>query len=173
MIRAYVQEECEIAEFETANQEYVGRSLRLVRLMGMLWPHWKSCLASPSCWFSGSGDAKWFTDDNGRRLRGIQYLHGATNLAIIALGWVINIFQRGTASMGTHQPTIELKGRRSTIATRRRPIPSTAQIEGDIEFRDLNFCYNGTQYCTTSICIFQRAAVSPLSAQPARGRQRW
>src|SRR6202035_2275254 len=38
VIRAYVQEEAEIASFETANQEYVRRSLRLVRLMGMLWP---------------------------------------------------------------------------------------------------------------------------------------
>src|SRR5205807_715684 len=38
VIRAYVQEEAEIANFETANQEYIARSLRLVRLMGMLWP---------------------------------------------------------------------------------------------------------------------------------------
>ena len=38
VIRAYVQEEAEIAEFEMANQEYIGRSLKLVRLMGMLWP---------------------------------------------------------------------------------------------------------------------------------------
>src|ERR1700720_629873 len=38
VIRAYVQEEAEVAEFETANQEYIARSLKLVRLMGMLWP---------------------------------------------------------------------------------------------------------------------------------------
>src|SRR5258708_12775131 len=38
LIRAYVQEQAEIASFETANQEYIARSLRLVRLMGMLWP---------------------------------------------------------------------------------------------------------------------------------------
>src|SRR6202167_4538864 len=38
LIRAYVQEEAEIESFETANQEYVARSLKLVRLMGMLWP---------------------------------------------------------------------------------------------------------------------------------------
>ncbi|MGB7071479.1 MAG: ABC transporter transmembrane domain-containing protein, partial [Candidatus Sulfotelmatobacter sp.] len=38
VIRAYVQEEAEIASFEGANQEYVSRSLKLVRLMGMLWP---------------------------------------------------------------------------------------------------------------------------------------
>ena len=38
VIRAYAQEDAEIAQFETANQEYIRRSLRLVRLMGMLWP---------------------------------------------------------------------------------------------------------------------------------------
>src|SRR5947207_4204365 len=38
VIRAYAQEEPEIALFETANQEYVARSLPLARLMAMLWP---------------------------------------------------------------------------------------------------------------------------------------
>src|SRR5580700_7592639 len=38
VVRAYVQEEAEIASFESANQEYIARSLKLVRLMGMLWP---------------------------------------------------------------------------------------------------------------------------------------
>ena len=38
LIRAFAQEEAEIAAFETANLEYIGRSLHLVRLMAMLWP---------------------------------------------------------------------------------------------------------------------------------------
>ena len=38
LIRAYVQEEAEIRLFEAENQEYIRRSLKLVRLMGMLWP---------------------------------------------------------------------------------------------------------------------------------------
>src|ERR1700721_1836393 len=38
LIRAYVQEEAEIENFETDNREYIARSLKLVRLMGMLWP---------------------------------------------------------------------------------------------------------------------------------------
>src|SRR5438045_2454652 len=62
---------------------------------------------------------------------------------IIALGWVINIFQRGTASMGrlneilVAQPEI----------TDARVVPdlrSAESIQGDIEFRDLSFSYNGT-----------------------------
>src|SRR5215831_19218214 len=38
VIRAYAQEEAEIAGFESSNREYIARSLKLVRLMGMLWP---------------------------------------------------------------------------------------------------------------------------------------
>ena len=38
LIRAFAQEDAEIASFETANREYIGRSLHLVRLMAMLWP---------------------------------------------------------------------------------------------------------------------------------------
>src|SRR5271165_3597383 len=38
LIRAYVQEQAEIESFERQNTEYIGRSLKLVRLMGMLWP---------------------------------------------------------------------------------------------------------------------------------------
>ncbi len=36
VIRAYAQEDAEIKTFETSNREYIARSLKLVRLMGML-----------------------------------------------------------------------------------------------------------------------------------------
>src|SRR5437867_5674799 len=38
VVRAYVQERAETAAFEKSNREYISRSLKLVRLMGMLWP---------------------------------------------------------------------------------------------------------------------------------------
>src|SRR5450432_1509559 len=100
VIRAYVQEEAEIAEFETANQEYIARSLKLVRLMGMLWPTLETMLGLAIVlvlWIGGrqvifgrmtAGDFVAFN----------TYMVQLT-FPIIALGWVINIFQRGTASM--------------------------------------------------------------------------
>jgi len=55
VIRAYVQEEAEIAAFENANEEYIRRSLKLVRLMGMLWPTLELMLgiASDDCPLAG------------------------------------------------------------------------------------------------------------------------
>src|SRR5438876_9510281 len=38
LIRAYVQDEPEITASECATKEYITRSLKLVRLMGTLWP---------------------------------------------------------------------------------------------------------------------------------------
>ena len=60
VIRAYVQEEAEIAAFETANQEYIRRSLKLVRLMGMLWPTLETMLGLAIVSSFGSEDEKFF-----------------------------------------------------------------------------------------------------------------
>src|SRR5438874_3067604 len=38
VIRAYVQENAQRTGFEASNREYIARSLKLVQLMGMLWP---------------------------------------------------------------------------------------------------------------------------------------
>src|SRR5581483_3327850 len=143
VIRAYVQEEAEVANFEKANTEYISRSLKLVRLMGMLWPTLETMLGLAVVLVLWLGGREVLT---GRIKLGAFV---AFNLymvqltwPVIALGWVINIFQRGTASMGriqeilTEQPEI------------RDEIPAGAHtpktIDGAIEFRNLNFAYNGT-----------------------------
>jgi len=154
VIRAYVQEEAEIAGFEKANKEYISRSLKLVRLMGMLWPTLEIMLGFAIVlvlWLGGQevlqgritvGDFVAFN----------TYMVQLT-WPVIALGWVINIFQRGTASMGRineiflEKPEIadrtQATGAVSTGETS-APTLTPAQIEGGIEFRNLNFAYNGT-----------------------------
>jgi len=68
---------------------------------------------------------------------------------VIALGWVINIFQRGTASMGrineilVEQPEIEDSPTLRSMAADMSVHPTQEQIRGEIEFRGLNFAYNG------------------------------
>jgi ATP-binding cassette subfamily B protein len=176
VIRAYVQEQAEIAAFEDANQEYIRRSLGLVRLMGMLWPTLELMLGAAVV------IVLW--------LGGRQVLMGKMNVGdfvafntymmqltwpVIALGWVINIFQRGTASLVrieeilAQQPEIADEtigaskeigpaGDRvigpSKIQTRPPrdvafqspddPITRSPDLSGEIEFRNLNFAYDGT-----------------------------
>jgi ATP-binding cassette, subfamily B, multidrug efflux pump len=148
VIRAYVQEEAEIAAFESANEEYIGRSLKLVRLMGMLWPTLEIMLGFAIVlvlWLGGRevlqgritvGDFVAFN----------TYMVQLT-WPVIALGWVINIFQRGTASMGRiNEILVEKPEIADSVEVRSgdRSVRS-AQIEGEIEFRNLNFAYNGVR----------------------------
>src|SRR5437660_7600917 len=101
VIRAYTQEQPEIALFETANQEYVARSLPLARLMGMLWPSLEAMLglAVVMVLWLGGREVLLHRMSVGQFIEFITYMIQLT-WPIIALGWVINIFQRGTASMG-------------------------------------------------------------------------
>src|SRR5579871_1983156 len=171
LIRAYVQEDAEIAAFERENDEYIRRSLKLVRLMGMLWPTLElmlGCAVVLVLWLGGrevlNGQSTVRLVSNfGSVIPGVaapalrttlsldgsmtvgQFVSFGTYMMqltwpIIALGWVINIFQRGTASLARineimlEQPAIQ-----------DGPEAKELEIEGTIEFRGLNFKYDGKQ----------------------------
>ncbi len=169
LIRAYVQEEAEIRAFETENKEYIRRSLRLVRLMGMLWPTLELMLGVAVVlvlWLGGREVIHGLThvtlvSNLGISIPGVstpgimttlslsgsmsvgQFVSFSTYMMqltwpIIALGWVINIFQRGTASLirinEIMQEQPEIKD---------APGAQDREIEGEIEFRRLNFSYEG------------------------------
>jgi ATP-binding cassette subfamily B protein len=143
VIRAYVQEEAEIEAFENANQEYIRRSLRLVRLMGMLWPTLELMLGIAVVLVLWLGGREVIA---GRMKVGefVAFLTYITQLTwpVIALGYVINLFQRGTASLGRIH---ELMTEKPEIADTTAVVQvSGEEFRGDIEFRGLNFAYNGT-----------------------------
>ena len=161
MIRAYVQENAEIASFERSNREYIARSLKLVRLMGMLWPTLETMLGLAIVLVLWIGGREVIGGESAVHLT--SYLGTTTTLnlygsmsvgdfvafntymvqltwPIIALGWVINIFQRGTASLGRiHQLMTE----KAEIVDAPGVSPHL-EPQGEIEFRNLNFSYNGT-----------------------------
>jgi ATP-binding cassette subfamily B protein len=146
VIRAYVQEEAEIAAFETSNREYINRSLKLVRLMGMLWPTLETMLGLAIVLVLWLGGREVLS---GRITPGgfVAFNTYMVQLTwpVIALGWVINIFQRGTASMGrineilVEKPEIEDS---PELKAAGESAHSTG-VKGGIEFRGLNFAYNG------------------------------
>lgn len=144
IIRAYAQEEAEIATFETANREYIARSLTLVRLMGMLWPTLETMLGLAIVLVLWLGGREVLL---GRMTVG-QFTAFNTFMVqltwpVIALGWVINIFQRGTASLGRISQLMEEKPEIVDAPNVHAP-SSDEQLTGDIEFRNLQFSYDGT-----------------------------
>jgi ATP-binding cassette, subfamily B, multidrug efflux pump len=143
LIRAYAQEDAEIALFEKSNQEYVARSLPLARLMGMLWPALELMLgfAIVIVLWVGGREVLLGHITPGQFVAFITYILMLT-WPIIALGWVINIFQRGTASMGRIHELLVAKPEIADDAVA-ADLENVQSVKGGIEFRNFSFGYNG------------------------------
>src|ERR1017187_1942525 len=163
LIRAFAQEDAEIASFEKANREYISRSLHLVRLMAMLWPSLELVLGLGLMITLLVGGHE-VVEHNQDIHRGISVGDfGAFNVymvqliwPMIAIGWVVNLFQRGTASVLRID---ELLKQKPSIADDPGPIAATSpvlssgyaaeesgidtapRIRGSILFRNLTFAY--------------------------------
>jgi ATP-binding cassette subfamily B multidrug efflux pump len=137
LIRAFAQEEAEIASFEEANREYIKRSLHLVRLMAMLWPTLEFVLGLSLMitLLVGGHEVVTHRISVGQFTAFNVYMVQLT-WPMIAVGWVVNLFQRGTASIVRID---ELLKQKPDIADEPTAVPTP--INGDIEFRNLNFAY--------------------------------
>ena len=140
VIRAYTQERAEIDSFKNVNREFVNRNLKLIRLSGIFHPILQFFIGLgfiAVLWYGGSlviGGSISI----GQFVQFTLYL-GYLVWPMIALGWVINIFQRGMASMGRMNAIMSINPSiRDTDDTR-----EIASIDGEIEFRDLTFTYDG------------------------------
>jgi len=141
VVRAFRQEEPEMALFDDMNREMVRRNKGLIWISSFLWPVLALMFSIAFMLILIVG---------GRHVLAGQITVGtlaAFNVymmyliwPIIALGWVTNLVQRGLASLARlwhiflAQPDIDDR------AAAREPIKS---IRGEIEFRNLNFAYNG------------------------------
>jgi ATP-binding cassette, subfamily B, multidrug efflux pump len=143
LIRAYVQEQAEIESFERENTEYIARSLKLVRLMGMLWPTLETLLgiAIVIVLWIGGREVLLHRISVGSFVAFNTYMVQLT-WPIISLGWVINIFQRGTASMGRIQNLLAEQPEVTDAAVPATGAPT--EVGGEIEFRNLSFHYGHT-----------------------------
>jgi ATP-binding cassette subfamily B protein len=141
IIRAYTQEEEQARQFEAYNDDYRARNMRLVRTTGVFHPL-LSLLSGTAMVL-----VTW--------LGGLEVVAGRITLGdfvafffylallvwpMIALGWVVSLFQRAAASMGRlntvlrARPQVELPQRRASLEAAR----------GAVEFRDVSFAYPGT-----------------------------
>jgi ATP-binding cassette subfamily B protein len=142
LVRAFAQEEAQIQAFDASNQEYVRRGLRLVQLMGMLWPTLEFMLgiAMVIVLLVGGHLTLAHRITTGQFTSFTIYTVMLT-WPIIALGWVVNLFERGTASVTRiHELLVE----KPTIDDRDARAKEPA-IEGDVEFRHLSFSYGETE----------------------------
>src|SRR5580698_3951371 len=137
LIRAFAQEEAEIESFELANQEYIGRSLHLVRLMAMLWPTLELVLGlSLMLTLLVGGHEVILHRISAGQFTAFNVYMVQLTWPLIAVGWVVNLFQRGTASIVRID---ELLKQKPAIAD--EPAAISIPVTGEIEFRNLTFAY--------------------------------
>jgi len=138
VVRAFTQEEHEVENFKRMNHEYVNRNRSLIRLTASFYPalHMLIGLMFVLIFFLGSRRILAGRLSIGAFVA-FQFYLGRMVWPLIALGWVINLFQRGMASMArlhevwAVQPGADAK--KGTVAEPR--------IRGDLDIRDLTFTY--------------------------------
>jgi len=139
VVRAYAQEDAEIAAFNQLNLQYAERNLSLVRIDAIMRPLMQFLIgigfvlivwAGVPLAVRGEITIGEFTVFN-------MYL---TRLIwpLIALGYVVNLYQRGTASLKRMNAIFKIK----PLITDSSDGKSQPPIKGKIEFRDLTFSYN-------------------------------
>lgn len=141
VVRAYAQESAEIAAFNRLNREYAQKNLSLVRIDAMMRPLMTFLIgigfvliiwAGVPLAVRGEISVGQFTEFNMYLLRLIWPL--------IAIGYVVNLYQRGTASWKRMQNIMTVK---PAIADA-RSVKEQPPITGRLEFRHLTFRYHPT-----------------------------
>jgi ATP-binding cassette, subfamily B, multidrug efflux pump len=140
IVRAYRQEAAEIARFGAINEQYLALNMSLVRLWGTLNPLFAFFGGLGAVIVLGAGGALTIngTISVGSFVAFGLYLTMLT-WPMIALGWVVNLFQRGEASMGRLNEILHVG---ATIGAE-QPVQHLPQSGGGrtIEFRNVGFHY--------------------------------
>jgi ATP-binding cassette subfamily B protein len=140
VVRAYGQEEAEVARFKQANLEYLRRNRQLIALQGFFFPSMSFFLglgAMLVLWL-GSRDVMAGRLTLGEFVAFNAYLT-MLSWPMIAFGWVTNMVQRGLASWKRmlavlETPAVIADGPAASLA-------SVTSLSGDIEIRDLCFAF--------------------------------
>jgi len=140
VIKAYVREKQTADDFKTISQDYIRKNLSLVKIWGLLFPliiFFTNLSIGMLIFFGGR-----LTIENnitpGDFVAFASYLWIIT-WPMIALGWVVNLFQRGSASMVRLNDVLNMDTE-VFIRTDKVNFPET---RGCIEIRNLTFSYSG------------------------------
>lgn len=150
VVKSYVQEESEIGKFSEISSQYVQDNMNLVKVWGMFFPTimFFANLSSAIILLFGGGKVILTQISMGDFVAFTSYL-GILIWPMMAIGWVINMLQRGAASMGRIN---------KILATRPDiedgdDVLDVARVSGDVEFNDVSFSYNGSGPVLSNISL--------------------
>ena len=143
IVRAFARERGEIERFSVLNDEYVDENLKLIWLWGKFYPLLEFLVGSTYVivlWYGGrrviDGDLTL-----GSFVMFMAYMSMLT-WPMIGFGWVVNVIQRGTASL---ERMNELSRQIPDIADSPTTNAGISSVRGDLEFRGVTFRYPGSE----------------------------
>ena len=138
MIRAYAQEQAELRKFNTLNLDYIAQNIQLVRISGLFEPLLELLIGSTFLIVLWSGGNRVLSGQIslGSFVMFNTYM-GMLVWPMIAMGWVVNLMQRGSASF---ERITQIMDERPSIAEPAAAPPLRA-VRGEIEFRGVSVVY--------------------------------
>lgn len=139
VIRAYCREEGEIETFRTVSEEYLASNMAMARLRGLMIPVMAATGALGTLIILFMGGRRVITGE--LTLGDFVAFNGYLAMLIwptIMMGWILNLMQRGAASMSRLNYVLKA---RPTIVDPAAP-EKPESVQGDIEFRKLSFAYD-------------------------------
>jgi len=140
VIKSFVQEKSEIEKFSTFNDGYVERNMELIKVWGLMFPM-VAFIGSLSFLLALYFGGMLVIDEQlslGQFVSFVSYL-GLLTWPMMAVGWVINVLQRGIASMkrinGILDTAPEILDGKTVL--------DINDYKPNLEFRNLSFTYPG------------------------------
>ncbi len=140
IVRAYRQERAEQSRFDALNAEYRAQNIHLAALQGVMSPLLALLAGLGAVAVLGAGGALVLRDTiTVGEFVAFSFYLGNLTWPLIALGWVISLFQRGAASLARLTEILD-----ATPAVRSPAIPRSLPHSAagrTLEFRDVSFAY--------------------------------
>jgi ATP-binding cassette subfamily B protein len=139
VVRAYAQEEAEMKRFERLNRDYISENLRLARTSGLFMPLLQALIGVTFLVVLWGGGLRLLQGkiSLGTFLMFNTYM-GLLIWPMVAFGWVVNLMQRGAASL---KRINEILAQTPSIAAPLRPERLARPVRGEIEFRNVGLAY--------------------------------
>ncbi|MBV9760644.1 MAG: ABC transporter ATP-binding protein [Acidobacteriaceae bacterium] len=148
VVRAYAQESAEVAEFEGLNREYIRENIGLARIQGMFMPLLQGLIGLVFLLVLWAGGRQLL---EGRLTLGSFVMFntymGMLIWPMIAVGWVVNLMQRGTASLNRIN---EMLHEKPSIAAPGAPAPLNGN-DAEIRFRGVTMNFEGERSVLSDI----------------------
>lgn len=166
IVKAYGQEDSQRDRFNEHAEEYLERNLSLARVSGLFHPLLGlfSGLAMAGALLIGGRFVMEGEITIGDFVAFMLYL-GMLTWPMIALGWVVTLFQRGAASMGRINRIFDTQ---PLVADPPEP-HEPATVRGALEVRNVSFRYPGTERWVLRDIDFSVPAGSTLALVGATG----